>query len=88
MSNKDYYQVGAPPPDGDRNWAAILIGVNWAVFTPALFVVCGRLVSRTFFSRNLGWDDFVMVLTEVSEGSCYLTLEVDCLQDEINLLTP
>lgn len=66
VSNHDNQAWGTPPADGNRNWGGVLIGVNWAVFTPALIVVVLRLISRTFFTHNLGWDDFFMVLTEVS----------------------
>ena len=66
VSNDDNQAWGAYPKDGNRNWGGVLLGVNWAVFTPAFIAVVLRLISRTFFTRNLGWDDFFIVLTEAS----------------------
>ena len=66
MSNKDQYDVGLPPTDGDKNYGGILIGVNWAVFIPATFFVALRIFTRVKISHNLGWDDAMMVFTAVS----------------------
>ena len=54
------------PSVGDRNLGPMLIGVNWAVFGPATILVCLRLMTRIWITRNFGWDDAVIALTQVS----------------------
>lgn len=54
------------PSTGDRNLGTMLIGVNWAVFGPATILVCLRLITRIWITRNFGWDDAVIGLTQVS----------------------
>lgn len=54
------------PSTGDRNLGPMLIGVNWAVFGPATILVCLRLITRIWITRNFGWDDAVIGLTQVS----------------------
>lgn len=71
-NNHDNARIGTYPPDGDRNWGGVLLGINWAVFTPALIVVCLRLYSRAWFTHNLGWDDLFMVITEVRRADMHL----------------
>lgn len=65
MSNYDHFDSGKPPPDGDKNYAGILIGVNWAVFGPATIVVALRVYTRLRISHNIGWDDAMIVLAQV-----------------------
>ena len=62
MSN---YEPGPPPPDGNRNLDSVLIGVNWAVFGPSWIAVILRTITRIWISRNFGWDDAVMLITQV-----------------------
>ena len=57
------------PPDGDRNYGAILTGVNWAVFGPSWIFVILRSISRIWISHNFGWDDAVMVFAQVRNTS-------------------
>ena len=59
---------GVPPPDGDRNLGPVLIGVNWAIFTPSWIAVILRSITRIWISRNFGWDDAVMVFAQVSKN--------------------
>lgn len=54
------------PSTGDRNLGPMLIGVNWAIFGPATILVCLRLITRIWITRNFGWDDAVIGLTQVS----------------------
>ena len=60
--------TGPPPPSGgdNRNLGPIVVGVNWMVFGPATILVCLRLGTRTWITRNLGWDDFTILLAHVS----------------------
>ena len=68
MSNKDQYDVGTPPAGGDKNFGGILIGINWAVFGPANIFVALRVYTRLRISHNLGWDDGMIVLAQVSQA--------------------
>ena len=43
----------------------VLIGVNWAVFGPSWIAVLLRTITRIWISRNFGWDDAVMLATQV-----------------------
>ena len=52
--------------EGDRNFGPMLIGINWAIFGPATILVCLRLITRIWITRNFGWDDAVIALTQVS----------------------
>lgn len=59
--------IGSPPPSGgdNRNLGPILVGLNWMVFGPATILVCLRVGTRIWITRNLGWDDFTIVLAQV-----------------------
>ena len=54
------------PSIGDRNLGPTLIAVNWAIFAPATILVCLRLITRIWITRNFGWDDAVIALTQAS----------------------
>ena len=56
------------PSTGDRNLGTVLIGVNWAVFGPSIIIVCLRLVTRIWITRNFGWDDAMIALAQVSKA--------------------
>lgn len=67
------------PSSGDRNLGPLLIAVNWAVFGPATILVCLRLITRIWITRNFGWDDAVIGLTQMinAVGMGFVMLEVD-----------
>ncbi|KAL8789922.1 MAG: hypothetical protein Q9195_006583 [Heterodermia aff. obscurata] len=57
---------GTPPASGgaNRNLGPIIVGINWMVFGPSTIMVGLRLITRTWITHNLGWDDWVMLLTQ------------------------
>lgn len=57
--------VGQPPPGGDRNLGPAVIALNCVVFTSSSLIVILRTVTRIWITHNFGWDDAVMVLTQV-----------------------
>lgn len=61
--------LGNPPPGGDRNRGAQLLGSAVTFGVLAIMFVIARLVSRTFVTRNLGLDDLFMVAAIVSENT-------------------
>ncbi len=74
MSNKDQFDIGMPPPGGDKNYGGALIGINWAVFAPANIFVALRIYTRLKISHNLGWDDGMIVLAQVRPASeCFIS---------------
>ncbi|MCJ1456488.1 hypothetical protein MMC28_006849 [Mycoblastus sanguinarius] len=66
------------PSTGDRNLGTVLIGVNWAVFGPSIIIVCLRLVTRIWITRNFGWDDAMIALAQAvnAVGMGFVMLEV------------
>lgn len=55
------------PSSGDTNLGPVLIGVNWAVFSPSTILVCLRVITRIWITHNFGWDDAVIVLAQVRD---------------------
>ena len=55
-----------PPPDGDRNRGAQLLGPAVSFTVLATMFTIARVVSRTFATRNFGLDDLFMVAAVVS----------------------
>ena len=85
MSNHDQFDSGKPPPEGDKNYAGVLIGVNWAVFAPATFVVALRVYTRWRISHNIGWDDAMIVLAQVSIAEEGRTQKEEMMLTEANV---
>lgn len=57
--------VGQAPAGGDRNLGPVIIAVNVVVLTLSTLVVILRTITRLFLTRNFGWDDAMMVFTQV-----------------------
>ena len=55
------------PSSGDTNFGPVLIGVNWAVFSPSTILVFLRVITRIWITHNFGWDDAVIVLAQVRD---------------------
>ncbi|MCJ1458983.1 hypothetical protein MMC28_009360 [Mycoblastus sanguinarius] len=55
----------APPAGGDRDMGSTINAVNWTFTMVALAAVCARLFGRIKLSRNLGWDDFWIMVSMV-----------------------
>ena len=56
------------PPDGDRNRAPELIIICWLEFIIGFAFVTARFYSRIRITRNVGWDDWWILITLVT---CY-----------------
>lgn len=52
---------------GDTNLGPVILGVNWAVFSPSTILVCLRVITRIWITHNFGWDDAVIILAQVRE---------------------
>ena len=63
------------PTDGDVDRGWTLLAVCWAFVLCAFITTVLRVVVRSRLTRNLGWDDFWMVMAMVSpslvEASAY-----------------
>jgi len=55
------------PSSGDRNLGPLILGLNWAIFSPSTILVCLRLITRIWITHNFGWDDATILLAQVSE---------------------
>ena len=57
--------MDAPPPGGDRSHGPLLLGTSLVTFVAVLVSVCARMFTRTFIIRQVGWDDYTIVLAAV-----------------------
>lgn len=55
-----------PPPGGDQNRGPTINLVVWIFTGISLACVTARMYGRVFLTRNVGWDDFWIVLSMVS----------------------
>lgn len=55
----------APNPYGDQDKGWALISVCWAFVICAFITTCLRVWVRARLTRNLGWDDVVMMTAMV-----------------------
>ena len=55
------------PSDGDRSQGWALLAVCWAFVTAALATTILRVWVRTRLTRNLGWDDYYMIIAMVGK---------------------
>jgi len=69
-----------PNPHGDEEKGWALIPVCWALVLGALVSTILRVYIRARLTRNLGWDDTVMVVTMVSTAFPFAhdLAEFDC----------
>ena len=52
----------APPPGGDRNRGWLLMAIVIIFNTTGTFLVLARLYLRSHIKKNLGFDDFFIVI--------------------------
>jgi len=57
--------VDMPPPGGDQNRGPVVIAVLSLFFGLSTIIVFLRVVTRICITRNFGWDDATMALTQV-----------------------
>ena len=53
------------------NFGPVFLGVDWAIFSLSTIVVALRLYTRLCITRNFGWDDAAIALTQVRETADY-----------------
>ncbi|KAL9000871.1 MAG: hypothetical protein Q9169_000626 [Polycauliona sp. 2 TL-2023] len=58
-------RVGEAPAGGDENLGPTIIIINIIVLTASTLIVILRTFTRLSLTKNFGWDDAVMVLTQV-----------------------
>lgn len=54
------------PPDGDQNRATELVIICWTEFIIVFALVAARFYSRIRITRNIGWDDWWILITLVT----------------------
>ena len=59
-----------------ENLGPAFLGVDWAVFSLSTIVVVLRLYTRTWITRNFGWDDATIALTQVTAPLFLCFIEV------------
>lgn len=65
-SNMSAFTPLPPPPDGDVNKGPAILAVAWFQFPIALAFVAARMYTRRCLLRNVGWDDWTIVIALVS----------------------
>lgn len=58
-------EVDIPPPGGDQNRGPVVIAILSLFFGLSTIIVFLRVVTRIWITRNFGWDDATMALTQV-----------------------
>lgn len=59
------FAFGPPPPGGDKNRGSIILALDGIIFGTSWTMVLLRLVTRTWITRNLGWDDATIFFAAV-----------------------
>jgi len=62
--------VPVPPASGDTNSGPGLLAAEWFIASIFTLFLVARLYTRKFITRDLGWDDFLLVCATVSH-SCH-----------------
>ncbi|KAL8962232.1 MAG: hypothetical protein Q9193_001338 [Seirophora villosa] len=62
----------------DNNLGPLLHGIDYAIFALSTIVVVLRLFTRAWVTRNFGWDDAMMLLTQAitAVGKGFITVEI------------
>ena len=58
-----------PFPGGDQNRGPVVIAVLSLFFGLSTIIVFLRMTTRLYITRNFGWDDATMVLTQVGKNA-------------------
>ncbi|KAL8830282.1 MAG: hypothetical protein Q9191_001515 [Dirinaria sp. TL-2023a] len=66
------------PPNGDQDHGPGFLAACWVFAMAALISTIVRILVRSRLTRNLGWDDYWMILTEITTlvGLGFVTKEV------------
>jgi len=66
------------PPNGDDNKGDGYLAAGWVLVATAALSTAIRVIARARLTRNLGWDDFWIVVTMISNlvGLGFVTTEV------------
>ncbi|CAO1602115.1 hypothetical protein XANCAGTX0491_005746 [Xanthoria calcicola] len=62
------FASGTPPPGGDKNRGSIILALDGIIFGTSWTMVLLRLGTRTWITRNLGWDDATIFLAAVTNS--------------------
>lgn len=63
--------MSAPPPGlpdplpPDENRGSVLVGAILGLLIPAILILMLRVYVRAFITRNMGWDDWLMITAAV-----------------------
>ena len=55
---------GVPIPAGSSNQGPVIYGIDWAFFCLSTIFVATRLGTRIWITRNFGWDDTTIALSQ------------------------
>ena len=58
------------------NLGPVFLGVDWALFSLSTIMVLLRLYTRLWITRNFGWDDATIALTQASHLSFSKSMHV------------
>ena len=59
------YAIGPPPMGGDRDRGSEILAVDGVIFGISWSMVLLRIFTRTWITRNVGWDDATIVFAAV-----------------------
>ncbi|KAL8634800.1 MAG: hypothetical protein Q9228_007637 [Teloschistes exilis] len=62
------HAIGPPPQDGDRNRASEILVLDGVIFGISWSMVFLRIFTRTWITRNLGWDDATIVVAAIANA--------------------
>lgn len=57
---------GIPIPKGVTNQGPVILILDWVLFCMSTIFVLLRLGTRTWITRNFGWDDATIALAQVN----------------------
>ena len=75
-----------PPVGGDRDRSPALTIMVIVVMSMTIPVVSLRMVTRKFLTRNVGWDDWTIVLAEVNPFFSTCSFKISCINSMVDWL--
>ncbi|KAL8879910.1 MAG: hypothetical protein Q9198_002572 [Flavoplaca austrocitrina] len=62
------FAIGPPPAGGDKNRGSIILALDGVIFGISWSMVLLRLGTRSWITRNLGWDDATIFLAALTNS--------------------